>query len=273
MTCDDPSKAEYRGFRFPQLISEMHLRDWKAILHTLHNAPTDAAFYREVLAVPWDTSDKLLSEDLLRACCDDTPMYLECPERYQQYPKFAGLDYGRSIRSYTLFLIGCRIGKLFKVLYMKRFRGAEAKPSIYLEHVKEMFGKFDVVAIGCDSGDAHAQNFDLADSLGAHRVNVFFACNPTSKILWFDEKTNEYHFNRTRMMSLRAREIKHRLIRFPSWEYFQEFAPDFLTITVDYTRHDQVAYYDHEPDVPDDAFHALNYAVMSSDIAGGYLMF
>lgn len=75
-----------------------------------------------------------------------------------------------------------------------------------------------------------------------------------------------YHLLRNFMMSEFFFDIKHHFVEFPRWAEFEPFAKDIMGIYSEYVEYRREIRYDHRGSDPDDTFHSLLYAKLTSDI-------
>jgi hypothetical protein len=61
-------------------------------------------------------------------------------------------------------------------------------------------------------------------------------------------------------------DIKQKFVEFPRWREFEPFAKDILGIYAEYVEYRREIKYDHSSLNPDDFFHSLLYAKLTSDV-------
>lgn len=260
------------GFRVPQLLSPM--MPWDRVIEKLKTYPV-ARFYNEVLAMPYDNNANPLNETQLKAVCCLGPMAWTKRQDMEGTHLFLGVDWGHgdiSIKSkrgerpsgYTVMCLGRYNwdGK-FELLAMKRFSGAESDPEHQVNEVIRIARLLNVTAVGTDFGGGFMQNKQLSRVLGGHKI-IEWQANDAIRVSarWISE-AGRMIFNRTDCMTDRFVEVQNGDVRFFHWDEFREFAPDFLTICIDYRSNGRDMYYDHV--LPDDCFHAYMMCKMTAD--------
>lgn len=80
-----------------------------------------------------------------------------------------------------------------------------------------------------------------------------------------DWRMNRWVLHRSDTMSLTLKMLKKGQIRFPGWDGVKDFMQDILNVFIEVKQglYREELFYRHKPDAPDDAMHALNWAVMS----------
>jgi hypothetical protein len=260
------------GFRLPQIVSPTV--KWDRIIEKLRTYST-AKFMNEVMALPYDNSANPLSEEDLKGVC--------IPSRRASFDKvpdiegthlFLGVDWGHgdiSVRAkrgetplgYTVMTLGRYDwdGK-FQVLGMKRFTGVESDPIIQVQQVYQTAQRLGVTAVGVDHGAGFLHNAQLKQLLGSDRVIEWQATEMRGTAKWVPEG-QRMMFNRTEVMTTRFVEIKNKTVKFPCWEDVKPFAPDFLTICVEFRDDGRSMFYAHV--LPDDSFHSYMIAKSTAD--------
>lgn len=261
------------GFRVPQLISPTV--KWSRIIEKLKTYPT-AKFMNEVMALPYDNSANPITEGEIKAVCD--------PDKKNEFIRnkfndgmhiFLGVDWGHgdvslkaqrggAATGYTVMCAGYYdYNGNFKLLGMKRFSGMESDPIHQVQQVFQTANRIGVTAVGVDWGGGFMHNAQLKQLLGPQRI-IEWQANDSLRVSarWIPE-ANRMLFNRTECMTDRFVEIKNQKVSFFNWQEFKDFAPDFLTICVDYRGNGRDMYYDHV--LPDDAFHAYMMCKMTAD--------
>ena len=116
--------------------------DWnKDVIEYRENNP-EANFFNEVLGLEYDEGVLPVTEEELKACCTGGPLEHEPNKYYTGRPTYMGIDYGpiNSKNSYTVVTIITRLddGK-FKLVYAKRYAGAEANYAYIHENVPKLY--------------------------------------------------------------------------------------------------------------------------------------
>jgi len=278
-------KSTTLGFRLPQIISPT--ANWKRIMEIREEFP-HYQFMNEILALPHDSGSNPITETDLMACCD--------PGRKNELPASGtppagtlvlGIDWGHGDLSlaskkknaptgYTVAVLARLLSNgVFEILWIKKFKGVESDP---IHQIKELFilaKTQKTLCVGADHGGGFYHNVDLRKRLGDRPPLLEFNAhaNVREKIKWDPEvDSNRVTFHRTRCMSEFFHRIKQGRLRLPQWEDFADFAPDFLTIFVDYRsgiEQDKI-FYNHV--LPDDTFHATMLAYLTAKFYTTYLV-
>lgn len=260
------------GFRIPQVLSPTV--QWKRIIEK-QKTMSSAQFMNEVMALPFDNSANPISEAELRDSCAEGMVMVEEPSpAYRDTHLFMGVDWGHGDISlsakktgkgtgYTVVTIGyLDWDGRFKVLFMKKFTGAESDPQYQVKWVIDAWRKYNITCIGVDWGAGFLHNAELKHGLGKDRIIEWQAHDSLRVSAKWEPLAERMMYNRTDCMTDRFVEIKNKSIVFPDWKQFKEFAQDFLTICVQY-RSNGTMYYDHVQ--PDDAFHSYMICKMTCD--------
>jgi hypothetical protein len=248
---------------------------WDEIIEK-RNDYSPAQFSNEVLGMSFDTSEKVLTEGELRACCDENRGVLtQIPDSYFGVPMFAGVDWGKGEgKSYTTLIIGSRSlnsPNKFIVWFMKRYTGAEADPAYQIDDIYKTCMRWNCVVVGCDHGFGFLNNRLLRNKGLKNRVLEFQAAHVTRgpAIKW-NTPTERFTMHRTRCLSDVIVKIKRQGFRFPAWNSFRQYSGDFLSVYEEYSDKSRMTIYDHPPDQPDDMLFSLTYAELASQVHFGY---
>jgi hypothetical protein len=117
-----------------------------------------------------------------------------------------------------------------------------------------------------DWGHGWGVNNQLVRIMGPKRVVQFQHLPKLKQKMKWDRIGMRYHLHRNFMMSELFFDIKQKFVEFPRWAEFEPYAKDILGIYSEYVEYRREIKYDHKASDPDDFFHSLLYAKLSSDI-------
>jgi len=276
----EPTDKYFIGMRIPQVLSPTV--DWDDINYRRRNYPK-GKFYNEVLGLPYEDANMPMNEEMLRLASENRDMDTGYnSEIFYGKPLYMGIDWATysskdsQLDSYTVLVIGGYDPKgIFRVVYMKKYKGKESDMNYVHEDILRLVQKFRVSLIGVDWGiGAGGINARLRKDLLKQQSNMDpvleFSLNGNLKILikW-DREGYKYIVSRTQSMSNTMQRIRERRILFPKYEVWKEFANDFLNIYQDYNENLRQIYFTHEKGKPDDAFHALNFCYLAASLGTG----
>lgn len=257
----DPTLSTFEGYRIPQLM--VPWIEWKD-LYTKYNDYPRAKFFNEVLGLSFDSGQRPLTQEDVRACCDDaqrmTPEGVkEWRERLKGVPLYGGIDWGQdSNNSHTVIKIGGYYQGKFRILFGHRFTGAESEPRVQMEKICRFIDTFALQRVGVDYGGGYWPNDELLRRYGSARITRFQYSQPGVFMEW-DSQLGRYKLHRSEVMSAIFNAIKRGdVFRFPSWRDFSSpFASDMLSIFSEYNEHMHMTQYKKSPNNTDDSFHSL----------------
>jgi len=243
---------------------------------------SEAKFRNETLAESFDNADNPITEDDLKACCEDYPLFQSFKDIPQEMgaskSMVAGVDWGTSEdkKSRTVLSIGTMCSdRRFRVLFMKKYSSAETDPRFQVDDIARICKHWGVVAIGADWGFGYMQNAELS-SLLPNRVQIMYTSGNQKAALIFEKKVGYYSISRSQTLSKLFLEILHKNIKFFNWKDENDykrgmdfFAPDFVNVSKEYNENTRMTHYIHPLNVPDDALMSLNYALCANMILRG----
>lgn len=263
----DAKKVPFESYRVPQLM--VPWKKWDEILLDYRRYPRNQ-FYNEVLGISFDSGTRPLNMTQVKENCrEHITMHPDELIKYESLghgqPIFAGIDWGTGENTYTCIVLGTYINMKFTVFYVHRFEGAEVEPPVQLEILYDILRRYNVTLIGTDYGGGFDRNDALVRKFGPERVQKFqYMAKCKQKVEW-DPKLRRYKVHRTEVMSDIFNAIKRNQVDFPRWEEFAEpFAQDMCNIFSEYNESLRQIQYSHNPDRPDDTFHALLYCFLIS---------
>lgn len=259
----------FESYRIPQLM--VPWRSWDEILLDYSRYPRDR-FHNEVLGLSYDSGLRPLNMGQIQECCN--PLVTMHPDVLEKTRKkllgsqvFAGVDWGTGENSYTVVTLGAYYGKKFRIFWIHRFMGEDTDPQRQIKKLVQIFRAFNVRVIGSDYGGGFASNNVLAREFGQTRLQKFQYQAKVRKKVFMNPSLQRWLVHRTEVMSDVFAAIKRKQIEFPRWEEFREpFAQDMLNIFSEYNETLRMIQYQHRPDRPDDAFHAVLYCFLASMI-------
>jgi len=222
-------------------------------------------FTNECLGLPVALGDHAISMAEIQACAEERPMaktYADIPAEARTH-LIAGIDWGAGGKAATVIAIGYMDAQLcFRVLFMRRIAGRES-PDAVLEEVALICRNFHVRAIAADgAGSGSVYNRLLFDNLP--RIAGFYAIfysqghgSPCQEgALW------RWPVDRSYSISILFTRIKKQQLLFPAAADCQSFFPDFTNVYAEYNDEMRSIKYCHGEGQPDDAVHAVNYALL-----------
>lgn len=251
---------------------------WKAIYDDVFNKGNSIVrIYNEIFGLAYDIGAKPITEAELRKACSLGRMYDEegglkiFKENKGRYVSiWAGVDFGVNMTTSRTVLVvgGLREDLIFEVFLVKVFKGLD-----YKEHNKEIAHIIDKVnaKFSGDSGPDPARCIDIIELLGPNgpkrgqlvryengkKVQRFDAPRGTDWRAW------RWVLHRSDTLTFTLKSIKDGRILFPAWEDCSEGLRDILNVFIEVKELAlrQEIYYRHKPDEPDDALHAINWAL------------
>jgi hypothetical protein len=259
----------FESFRIPQLM--VPWRSWEEIMLDYSRYPRDK-FYNEVLGISYDSGMRPLTLGQIKECCN--PSITMHPDVIEKLRKglagktvFAGLDHGTGENSYSVACLGYYCNNKFRIFWIHRFTGEDTDPQIQVKKLTQIFRAFNVKIIGSDYGGGFATNNVLLREFGQQRVQRFQYMGRAKKKVYQNPQLQRWLVHRTEVMSDVFAAIKRKQIEFPRFEEFREpYAQDMLNIYSEYNNTLRMIQYNHRPDRPDDAFHAILYCFLASMI-------
>ncbi len=267
MTEFHPQNTPFESYRIPQLM--VPWLDWDDILLNYERYPRDK-FYNEVLGISYDSGVRPLTAPQIRENCDEEYSMSEANLRlYRQkaygQPVYAGIDWASGTLGYSVIALGTYEEMRFRIFYIKRFVGEEMEPAPLLQRISELIKEFNVTAVGADYGFGFGLNDPLVREFGRNRVFKYHYMGRCRKKVEFDGKLMKFKVHRSEIMSDVFNAIKRGHFIFPKWDEFKiPFAQDMLNIYSEYNETLKMIQYDHNPQKPDDSFHAITYCLLAS---------
>lgn len=275
------------GYRIPQLMVPWicGLYDqWLKLLWKRDNYPF-GQFNNEVLGLSHDSASKPITREELIECCADYSLWAPTDlnsilQQARRYQLTAGVDWGEGndgseksptgkirVASYTVLTIGAYIDqRIWRTLLIKKYQGKEIEPDYIVKDIVRIVNALDIKLVGVDWGHGWGVNNQLIRYLGPKRVVQYQHLPKLKQKMKWDALGFRYHLSRNFMMSELFFDIRNKLVQFPKWREFEIYAKDILGIYAEYVEYRREIKFDHRPSDPDDFFHSLLYAKLTSDV-------
>lgn len=263
------------GFRIPQTM--VPFKEHADIL-AIKNDPqiSRRQYFNECLGLAYDEGELVLIErNIIDACNagDGAPIWDAKKSmnmtRRTQLPLFAGIDYGTGEGdnpSFTVIAIGFMntLGK-FQVIYIEKFTGEKSNLARQPGMLNELCREYGIKWIGGDWGFGAPLNQRLVDEYGwprydANQILMEFQYVKAKKKADWNPHAQRYVIDRNKAMSDLIDSIRKKNVVFFRFEDMRPFVNDFTTIFIEYDDLHGTIKYDHQ--LPDDTFHAVNYAYL-----------
>lgn len=261
------------GFRVTQImVPFLRHKDVKAV----RDDPqvSRQKYYNETLGLPYDEGTLCLTRKNMQDACGDTGMWRldQIAEMAARgVPLFGGVDYGTGLGtnpSWTVLCIGhYGSDEKFHVLYLHRCTGGESDLNSQPALIDSIFSRAGVRWACFDWGFGADKNARLCSEFGWNRygqnrllMEVMYT-RQGLEAKW-DSTGERYHVDRSKSMGLLIDHIREGRVVFPNVESMEPYIEDFTTIFMEYNDTKNTTRYDH--DLPDDTFHAVNYAYMAA---------
>jgi hypothetical protein len=224
-----------------------------------------AKFKNEVLGLPTNIGEHVVTREELEACCNRRPMansVVDIPPASRN-TLIAGVDWGGGSTSRTVVVLGSmRSDFTFEIYRFFRFSPDE-DPDRLLTSVAKVCEHFGVRAIAADGGgNGHVFNRLLLDRLGyaTHLYAILYSAvdqQPRQEgSLW------KWTVNRSATIGTLFSRIKKKMLSFPRKEDCGSFLDEFACEVAEYDDINRTVRYTHPETQQDDALHAANYALL-----------
>jgi len=253
--------GRFPGYHISQL--QCSFADYNNILSKLEMQDEDK-IQNEMLGESFGEAKRPTNKAKLQAACTRRPISAadEILESYTRRNMYAGIDWGRGIKSATVISIGCFVHDRFRFLFIRKWIGRNADPSICMPEIKQLLRVFHIDRAHVDWGDGAGMFSDLqdfyGDKSGIRVTSNYWSSSIGAKKVKYDEGLCRYVCNRTYSMAQFFSKIGSE-VEFFRWQDFEEFAQDFLNIHQEFRKNGD-PYFDHTG--PDDVFHACLYAYL-----------
>lgn len=269
---EDGKEPHVHGYHIPQIIfptmdtvlpsGGKGFLDWTEFLQAL-DKEDDVTISNEMFGESADSAEKPITEDQLRAMCDPKRrMVCEYPEDAIGWYTFAGVDWGEG-KSATVLVIGQfnpKNPKKFRFLFFRSFKKRDANPEICVPEILRICELFRVKRLHADWGGGFGQNSRIHESKGDDFLSTnYWSSAIGGKNVNYDPNMNRFVLNKSVTFSRFFEAMKRQGMEVAMrWEDFQIFAKDVLAEFRE-ERKNGDPFFDHNPDEPDDALHAMIY--------------
>lgn len=268
-------KPTIHGYHLPQIIFPTRERElapgvfgflnWQKFLEDIEKPDADeATVLNEKFGESADSEDRPVKEEELIAMCDPSlRMAYDHREWMVRNRLFAGIDWGHG-KSATVLTIGqfdADRPEVFNYVFMKKYEGRDTDPKICIPDMLHIMHRFRVHRCHADYGGGFGLNPQIQDALGEEFLTKnYWSDSVRSKSVKFNEDIQAYVLSRTVHITrfFRAIKSKQMACKF-AWEEFRPFARDIQHVFREERKNGDM-YYDHKPEEPDDAMHAMIYA-------------
>ena len=264
----NPESKSY-GFRISSLMDpsvEWSNPQGNGILDVLKKSPQHV-FYNEVLGLPLDIGQNILTiEEALSCCMDEDFIDIDDPEPWLQgVHLFLAIDWAptKEIDSaaFTCYALGMIYHGRVRVLYAKRFDDPSIMPDDVLREIEGIAGRLPVKRIYTDYGVGHLENQRLDEKLKEIVFEIDYSGN-TDRGEW-DKKRKVLKIDRTSTLDRVVNKVKKRLFHFPRSDAIGPFLEDLLGIKRVLSEDGRRAKYTKPRHRADDFFHLLNYLALA----------
>jgi len=255
-----PKDATSVGFRVSlPMFADAPWVDWKRdVLDYRKTLTSDAIFFNEVLGLEYDTGVTPVTIADLKKCCTGGPMIKDPDKTLLSGPNTLGLDYGpvSSLKSKTVASIMQNTNGKTRVMYLKKYAGAQADYTYIHRDIPRLFNKWNIKVIGADAGLGDGPNSEIRNRIGNYNRLIAFRYSGSQKQKGkWNNTSREYTISRNIVLTELFSKIKKQQIIFPRWEDFEPFADDFLNMAVEYDS--SSSNYKYVNDGPDDSVHSI----------------
>jgi hypothetical protein len=268
-------EPKIHGYHIPQILfptrthelapGKFGFLNWDQFLEDISNPETDeATILNEKFGESSDNDDRPIKEDELMAICD--PAITQMATLHQKWmlgtQTFAGIDWGHG-KSATVLVIGQfdpGNTNQFRYLFMRKYVGRDADPKICVPQMLRLMQQFRVHRVHADYGAGFGLNSQIADALGEEFITKnYWSSSIKGKKVKYNEDMDAYIMNRSLHITRFFQAIKRMQMKCHfRWEDFREFARDIMHVFREERKNGDM-YYDHKPEEPDDAMHAMIY--------------
>jgi hypothetical protein len=270
----DGKVPHIHGYHIPQIIfptmdievspGRRGFLDWAEFRRDVENNDP-ATVDNEKFGESADSEERPIKQDELRAVCDERR---EMPEIWQPWMNgeytFAGVDWGTGLQSATVLSIGQfdpKDGKFFRYVYLKRYWGKDADPRVCMPDILRKMAEFRVFRCHADFGSGLGLNSQIEQARGEEFLTTnYWSGNIGGKRIVYDQDLRRYVLNRSVHLTRFFQGMKNQSLKVGfRWADFELFSRDILHVFREERRNGD-PYYDHKPEEPDDAMHAMIYA-------------
>ncbi len=279
-------RQEFSGYHVSQVTHPLHYthpEKWLDLLYKMKNYH-QSRFYNEVLGIPCDSAEKLITQSELQQLCSEDDNTLENAINKSKSFSFRaiGIDWGGGgdeTQSYTAIALGGLFPgqEVIEVVYAVKLN--RNMPSWeQAEYILDLVKKFNPNFIAHDYGGAGCDKETILIQAGfpLDKVAPFtYTVSSAKPIISYNPPISgyrcSYSLDKMRSIVVLVHMMKARKIRFPSWESMTEvdtgvgtisLLEDFLYINaerIERPRGSDVIQITKTPRKSDDFVHAVNY--------------
>lgn len=287
----NPGKRSTIGFHLAQPMLKFFNsteKEWGEIYAKVTAGKYNLAqIYNEVFGIAYDVGAKRLTREHFEKniCvlgaqgvnpvreCDPPTLYHKQKGRYSVIT--CGVDWGVNMTTSrtSVCLGGLREDGIYEVFFMRIYKDFDYEKQI--EDIAQMINATGAYC-ACDSGPDPARGVKLAKLTSLQRTQlVRYEAGKTKQR--YDAPSgsisplqNRWCLHRSDTMSFTFEMLEKSKVLFPRIEDSSEGVEDILNIFIEVKEGPlrQELHYRHPPELPDDFFHALNYAVCQAHVWG-----
>lgn len=274
VTEENAERVAFEGYHVSQLMVPWVVGDkiaWYESILFPYETYDKAQFNNEVLGLSFDSGQRPLTKNQVKACCQDS-IRMHSEGLLQEYARrchggvAAGLDHGSGEKeSYSVLTLGGYMGGEFQIFFAHRFVGEDLDPRLQLLKIAKILQEVDFVMLGSDYGGGFDRNDWLMRNFGPHKVAKYqYASGPKRKVKW-EPELGRFILHRTEIMSDMFNAIRNRKIWLPNYNDFRTpYAGDMLNIFSEYNSQIHMTQYKVSPGKSDDTFHSALYCFLAS---------
>jgi hypothetical protein len=281
---DDPKAVlQLQGYHISQFVLPLNVEQphrWARLLQKLDDPLfSEAAIANEVFGVSYELGSRfLVRADLERCCREYTTRRSPSPEMFSDVVRdnqgvleiYAGIDWSgggsSGISRTSLWIWGVMPDQRLKTLHFEIFPMREPAEDILT--IGELCRAFNVKLVGADAGVGALANSILRQQLGRERVLQF---QYGSYRQHFMKGADRVMVDRTAAIDTFMAFIKQQRVFYPNEQQCQQAFADALALHTEVTR-TGTRIWTKRPDKSDDAFHAMLFGWIASEIARGRIL-
>lgn len=249
---------------------------WLEIYNDVHKSSySTGKIYNEIFGLAYDTGSKPITEQELRACAvlgpmkdDKGKLNIWEQNKGKYLSSWAGIDWGVNMTTSRSIIAcgGLREDLVFEIFLIEIFKNFD-----YKDHIRQMAEIINTTKcrFSADGGPDPIRGIELIEKFGPTQGQLVRYEN-SRKVQYFkrppnatDWRTFRWVLHRSDILTFTLRLFKEKKILLPNYPDVAEAMQDILNVFVE-TK--QLAlreelHYNHKPDKPDDALHAIAWSV------------
>ena len=278
------------GYWIPQIIMPIHCTvesKWERLLEKLEIYP-EAKFDNEVMGLPCGDGEQAISENDLKAICEDVPMENRRTLQNAKDAEFlaAGIDWGgggaKNVSRTVLSIYAVYPDKpLYRKIYGKIY--SEGEPVKHIRDIASTLCRFGVEVVCADHGLGNMAVSQLRDALSNSGSEVYSTIpiypvmySEASRPVSWNNEGRHYVVNRTNLIDNFLMDLKRGYIKAFRWGEFEPFARDILNVRQavvgEDTGHPRRVWR-HSPKDPDDSLHSMVFGWFAARVKTGNMDF